>query len=166
MKYIIRILLLFGSQNLIAQSSTFILIRHAEKDTSIQGSTTMAANPPLNKIGLKRAKHLKKALKQYQLDEIYSTNFDRTKSTVTPIAKKFNKEIQIYNHKKLEDFANDLLAKKGKTILIAGHSNSTPALVNFLLKTNEYKSLDESIYNKIFIITVENGVSKIEIKEY
>ena len=76
-------------QYVFAQQNTFILIRHAEKDTTVQGSTTMNANPPLSKQGLKRAKKLVKALKKYSVDEIYSTDFVRTKTSVEPLSSKF-----------------------------------------------------------------------------
>ena len=140
-----------------SQTNTYILLRHAEKDTSAAGSTMMKADPPLTKEGEQRAEKLLEVLKAYSPDIIYSTNFTRTRSTVTPLAKKFNKDIQLYDPKSLTSFAEDLLQQKGKTIIIAGHSNSTPALVNLLIKENKYPNLDESVYNQLWIVTVTDG---------
>ncbi|MBC7586932.1 MAG: hypothetical protein H7178_01125, partial [Chitinophagaceae bacterium] len=63
-------------------------------------------------------------------------------------------------------FAEQLLEQKGKTILIVGHSNTTPALTNFLLKEDKFKSLDESVYNKIFVVTVNGSQAAVKILEY
>ena len=146
--------------------TTFILIRHAEKDTSSQGATMMSANPNLSKAGLQRAENLVAALKDYKPDEIYSTNFIRTKSTVTPLAKKFSKEILMYDYTKLNSFADSLLLKQHKTIVIAGHNNTTPALVNLLIKQNKFTTLEETVYNKIFIVTVKNQETDVKVITY
>lgn len=149
-----------------AQTSTYVLLRHAEKDTSAKGSTMMTADPALSKEGEQRAMHLIEALKKYTPDIIYSTNYVRTKSTVTPLAKKFDKQIVVYSPKDLKAFAEELLLQKGKTIVVAGHSNTTPALVNQLIKEEKYKALDESIYNQIFIVTVDGDKTDVKILTY
>ncbi len=152
--------------NIFAQNNTYILIRHAEKDTSIVGYSMMNADPPLNKLGVKRAKKLIKFLRNYVIDSIYTTNFIRTKTTVEPISKKLGLPLNFYNYKALPQFANQLLNIQNKTVLIVGHSNSTPQLVNLLTKQQTYKSLDEAVYNKIFIVTIANNTATIKILNY
>jgi broad specificity phosphatase PhoE len=149
-----------------AQKSTIILIRHAEKDTTVQGSTMMQADPPLTAQGKQRAEKLVKVLKKYKIDSVYSTNFVRTKSTVTPLANQNQLDIKTYDHKKLDAFAYQLRQLNNKTVVVAGHSNSTPMLVNALLKEKRYDNLDESVYNKIFIVTIKKGKMKVKIKTY
>ena len=170
MKKILVIICLVVSINSVAQKtkSTYILIRHAEKDTTEQGSTTMNANPPLNALGVKRAERLVQFLKEYSIDTIYSTNYIRTIETVKPLSKKTGKEIQIYNPKDLKQFAQQLLKQNGKTIVVVGHSNTTPALVNLLIDQEEYKALDEKVYNKIFIVTIvkASGRTEVEVLRY
>ena len=158
--------MLMAISNAHSQTSTYILLRHAEKDTSAAGSTMMKADPPLTKEAEKRAESLLEVLKAYSPDLIYSTNFTRTRSTVTPLAKKFNKEIQFYDPKLLTVFAEELLLQKGKTIVVAGHSNSTPALVNLLIKENKYPNLDESVYNQLWIVTVTDGKGVAKVMVY
>ncbi len=150
------VFLVYGTVS--GQTTTYILLRHSEKDTSTAGSTMMTADPPLSKQGELRAQNLLKVLEAYQPDAIYSTNYTRTKSTVTPLAKKFNKEIQVYDPKALPAFAEQLLQLQGKTIIVAGHSNTTPALVNLLIKENgKYPSLDDSDYSHLWIVTAVGG---------
>src|SRR6187402_1571878 len=149
-----------------AQTSTYILVRHAEKDTSTAGSTSMRADPPLTRQGEQRAEKLLEVLKAYTPDAIYSTNYMRTKATVAPLAKKFSKEIQTYDPRNLSVIADLLLQQKGKTIVVAGHSNTTPSLVNLLIKENTYPNLDESVYNQLWVVTVTDGKAVVKVVTY
>jgi 2,3-bisphosphoglycerate-dependent phosphoglycerate mutase len=157
---------LFINVNGFAQNNTYILIRHAEKDTTVAGYSMMNADPPLNNLGIKRAKKLVKILRKYAIDSIYTTNFIRTKTTVQPLSVKIALPLNIYNYKALPQFANQLLSLKNKTVLIVGHSNSTPQLVNLLTKQQTYQSLDEAVYNKIFIVTIANNTATVKILNY
>ncbi|MBC7721465.1 MAG: histidine phosphatase family protein [Pedobacter sp.] len=165
MKYAISFCFCLMLLGVKAQTTTIILLRHAEKDTT-QQTAMMKANPPLTAAGELRASKLLTVLKAYRPDIIYSTNFTRTKATVTPLAQKFNKEIQLYDAKDLVKFAAELEAQKGKTMVVAGHSNTTPALVNLLIKQTKYKDLPDSIYNKFWIVTITNGVATEQVVEY
>lgn len=149
-----------------AQTTTYILLRHAEKDTTAQGSTMMQADPPLSQAGLARAARIPEVLKGYTPDAIWSTNYNRTKSTVGPLAKLFGKEIQVYDPRNLKAFAETLLKEQDKTIVVAGHSNSTPTLVNLLIGENKYANLDESVYNQLWIVTIKDGKASARIVQY
>ena len=166
MKKLLLFAALIITTNLFAQTTTYILVRHAEKDTTLQGSTMMQADPPLTKKGKARAQKLVTQLRKYTIDEIYSTNYIRTKNTVTPLAQKAGVEIQLYNPKELKPFAEKLLQAKNKTIVIVGHSNTTPALVNLLIHHNEYPALDESVYNKMYIVTIKNNTTTVDVIRY
>ena len=148
------------------QTSTFILMRHAEKDTSTQGSTSIQADPKLSPQGEARAARLPEVFKTFSPDFIYSTNFIRTRSTVTPLAQKTGKAILIYDHRNLKGFADELLKMEGKTVVVAGHSNSTPMLVNLLIKENKYTNLDESVYDTYWIVTVKDGKAEAKQMKY
>jgi len=164
-RFLVALLLLTATET-YAQTSTYILMRHAEKDTTAQGSTMMQADPPLSSDGKARAARIPEILKIYQPDAIYSTNFIRTKSTVGPLAAKTGKEVQTYDHRNLKGFADELLKMEGKTVVVAGHSNSTPMLVNFLLKENKYQNLDESVYDTYWIVTVKDGKTEAKVMKY
>ena len=146
-------LLLFATA-LNAQKQRFIILRHAEKDTTVAGSQMMQADPPLNSIGQERAQSIVRKFKQYKISTIYSTNYNRTKSTVLPLANAMGLSINNYDPKQLKTFADELKAEANhsKTILIVGHSNTSPRLVNMLLGKDEYKDLDETVYNQYWIV--------------
>ncbi len=153
-------LFLFAS-TLNAQKQRFIILRHAEKDTSVAGSQMMQADPPLNLKGQERAKSLIRKFKKYKISKIYSTNYNRTKSTALPLANANGLSINHYDPKQLSALADELknAANHSKTILIVGHSNTSPRLVNILLGKDLYKDLDESVYNQYWIVKI-NGQRK------
>ncbi len=163
MKYLLVIVLTAFFAIVKAQTTTIILLRHAEKDTTQPNSTMMKADPPLTKVGEARALQLLTILKVFKPDIIYSTNYVRTKATVTPLAQKFAKDIVVFNPNDLVKFAEELRLQKGKTIVVAGHSNTTPALVNALLKEKKYESLPDSVYNKLWVVTIagDNVIDKL-----
>ena len=160
------ILLLANQLN--AQTTKYIIVRHAEKDTTLANAKLMASDPPLNSIGETRALSLADKLKDYKINQIYSSNYKRTKATASPIAKAQNLYVAIYDPRNLDAFATQLLSSEntGKTILIVGHSNSSPKLVNLLIKQDQYKDLDESIYDTYWIVTSKNGKSKAKMMKY
>lgn len=144
----------------LSEQTTIILLRHAEKDTSNPGSTMMQANPELSLKGKQRAEKLLEILKQYSFDCIFSTNFNRTRNTVLPIAKRLNKEIILYDPKNQQVFADKLKSLKRQTILVVGHSNTIPTLVNLLIGQPKYPNLADDEYDKIWILTFEAGKIK------
>ena len=160
------ILLLANQLN--AQTTKYIIVRHAEKDTTLANAKLMASDPPLNSIGETRALSLADKLKDHKINQIYSSNYKRTKATASPIAKAQNLNVAIYDPRNLDAFATQLLSSEntGKTILIVGHSNSSPKLVNLLIKQDQYKDLDESIYDTYWIVTSKNGKSKAKMMKY
>ncbi len=161
------LILLFANQ-VNAQKTTYIIVRHAEKDTTFADAKMMASDPPLNSIGERRALSLVDKFKGLKINQIYTTNYKRTKATASPIAKARNLNVAIYDPRKLDTFATQLLSseKSGNTILIVGHSNSSPKLVNLLIKKDQFKDLDESIYNTYWIVTSKNGKMKATMMKY
>ena len=172
MKTILRSLLLccivlsaFAAQ---AQSktTTIIVVRHAEKEI-VTGDGQMKADPPLSVEGKTRAENLVTALKEFTPTAVFSTNYERTRATVTPLSKKIGVDIQLYDARNQQAFADKLKSMEGSTILVAGHSNTVPGLVNLIIgDNNKYANLDESVYNKIFIVRITDGVPTVEIREY
>jgi phosphohistidine phosphatase SixA len=142
---------------------TIILLRHAEKDLS---NGTDDPDPLLSADGMKRAERLVEIVGKYKPRAFYTSNFRRTRLTLTPLAERslkgYRLPIQLYNHRKLDEFLNQLIASNARTIVVAGHNTTTPALANLLVKANKYKALDESEYNKIWIIKIKKGKIKEE----
>jgi phosphohistidine phosphatase SixA len=127
-----------------------IILRHAEK--MVDGSK----NPSLSEIGKMRAIKLKDMLADIKIDKLFSTPYLRTKQTLEPLSISKNLPISDYNPSDKSFAENLILQQKGKTVVIAGHSNSSPELVNSLLKYTKFSQLDEMEYGKLWIITFKN----------
>jgi len=143
-----------GKINLAEKENTsvYYFIRHAEKDRS--DSTNK--NPSLTIQGLERANKWALFFKDKNIAAVYSTNYKRTQQTALPIAKEQNLEIIGYTAKELisEKFIAD---NKGKNIVIVGHSNTTPELVNRLLGEKKYEDIADSENNNVFIVTLNKN---------
>lgn len=132
-----------------SEITTYFLIRHAEKDRS----NPSEKDPKLTEAGIKRAQNWTKVLKDVSFDMVYSTNFNRTKATAQPIAEANNLEVEIYNQADMYN-QNFQQKTKGKTVLIVGHSNTTPAFVNAILKNKKYEDLPDDENGGLYIVTV------------
>ncbi|AMC10067.1 hypothetical protein Lupro_01820 [Lutibacter profundi] len=158
MKYYFFLLLIIinlsaaKSQEKKGEVTTYYLIRHAEKDRT----NNLNKDPNLTEKGRKRAKKWSVVFKNIPFDLIYSTNYNRTKQTAKPTANCKNLEIQYYNPKNLynEKFK---LKTTGKTVLVVGHSNTTPQFVNKIIEEEKYANIDDSNNSNLYIVTIING---------
>ncbi|RLD29411.1 MAG: phosphoglycerate mutase [Bacteroidetes bacterium] len=138
--------------HLAEETTTYYFIRHAEKDRSDANNT----NPNLIQNGILRAAKWSYVLEHVTFDAVYSTDYNRTKQTAQPTAEKNNLDISIYNPRTLysEDFIKNT---KGKTVLIVGHSNTTPMFVNTILGKEKYESIDDSNNANLYIVTISSS---------
>lgn len=149
-----------GSGNIIQkQKTTYYLIRHSEKDRSVSGE-----NPHLNESGKQRAEGWAEYFKNIELDEVYSSRFHRTQETAAPTAQSKNLNIKSYSPGKL--FTNSFQKKTdGKSVLIVGHSDSTPQMVNKILGEDRFGPIDDTENGMLYIVTIENGKKSVEEKK-
>jgi hypothetical protein len=66
-----------------------------------------------------------------ELDHVFSTEYNRTWSTALPVAHAAGLEVEAYNPRDLAGFAAQLHTLRGR-IVVVGHSNTTPMLVEAL----------------------------------
>ena len=148
MKKIIVFLLFFCLQISLGQNTItqYYFIRHAEKADS-------SKNPDLSEKGLERAQEWKALFSEINFDAVYSTDFNRTLQTIQPIVAGNNQLLKIYNPKMIDV---ELFKKEthGKTILIVGHSNTVPNMVNQIIKENKYVDIAENQFGNLYIITL------------
>lgn len=133
-------------------TTTYYLIRHAEKDQSDKTNR----NPHLTEKGRKRAENWSTILKNVKFDAVYSTDYNRTKETATPTAKANGLELKFYDPRNMDmvKFKKDT---KGKTVLIVGHSNTTPMFTNRLLGKKKYEMMNENNNGGLYIVKISNS---------
>ena len=135
-----------------AETSTFYFIRHAEKDRTNMDDR----DPKLKEEGILRAAKWSLVLQNIKFDAVYSTNYKRTKQTAQPTAEKNGLELTMYDPSNL-DGKTFLEANKGKTVLVVGHSNTTPAFVNAVLGEQKYQSMADDNNANLYIVTVSSS---------
>ncbi len=138
-------------------SATYYLLRHAEKVRSDPNDQ----DPSLSIEGMMRAKRWAAYFEPIKIDEIYITKYIRTKQTVSFIAQQKLVSPKRYDPNTIysEEFLRET---NGKTVLIAGHSNTTPQLVNKLIGEEKYKEMDDSDNSTLFKVTINGNDKKVE----
>lgn len=163
--FIITLALLVSSSYfmpILAQQdlTTFILVRHAEKGDDD------ARDPSLSVEGHDRAAKLSAMLSGATIDAIVSTPYKRTQQTVRPLAGQKFLGITDYDPRDPEIVTKLAEQYKGKTVVVSGHSNTTPFYVNQLAGT-DFEQMDEEEYDKVFVVTFsEVGKGKVTVFTY
>jgi broad specificity phosphatase PhoE len=137
-----------------------VLVRHAEKD-----SAKDKTDPPLTELGTQRAEELARLLGHAGVTRLVASEFQRTQATLAPLAAATGLSVETRPAKELEALALELAAAPaGSVTVVAGHSNTIPALAKALgvtlgeLDANGYLADDQ--YDRLFVLTV--GVSAAE----
>lgn len=150
--YFTLFLLLFNSFVVLSQDSvtTIILVRHAEKVENGK------RNPTLTKEGVIRTIQLAYMLREDSIAGVFSTNYERTIKTAEPTANFHELPIQKYSPRNHDIFIDNLLDKyRGKKVLVVGHSNTVPTMIQ-ILTGKPHPQINHYIYNDLFIVTIVN----------
>ena len=136
---------------------TIYLFRHAEK-------TSDGRDPGLNEEGKQRAQTLFQMITEKEITGLYSTPFKRTQQTIAQFSSAHGLEVQEYDYRDLQGFADTLKTLTG-VYLISGHSNTTPALTGFLTGM-EISPINEDEYDNLFIVQFVDGKALLTILNY
>jgi broad specificity phosphatase PhoE len=124
--------------------SVIFIVRHCEK------AMESTDNPNLAEEGKKRATHLAEILKNAGIEAVYSTNFKRTMQTAEPLANAMKLSPAAYEPRDAN--FGEQLRKSGKKVLVVGHSNTVPDLLNQLTGTKNYQPNDG--YGDLWVVTM------------
>lgn len=105
--------------------NTIFLLRHAEK------ADDGTSDPPLTEAGRERAAALADLLEDANITGIYTSDYQRTRQSVEPLAEQTGIELNLYDPRQLSATADLLKTLPGRYV-ISGHSNTTPELVRLL----------------------------------
>lgn len=135
-----------------SNTTTFLIVRHAERaDDGGENSE----DPRLSDAGLQRAVNLAKIVQVQPVDAVFSTDVNRTRMTVALVAAANGVDIEYYDWREQEVFLKRISeTHRGKTVLIAGHSNTVDAATNTLLGYNYFtEKLGHDEYDNLLVIT-------------
>jgi len=140
--------------------ATFVIVRHGEKLASPDPDPGLAAE------GLARAGRLARSLADEPLVAVYTTDYRRTRATVQPAARLHDLQPLSYDaHMSARELAARLMARhRSGTVLVAGHSNTVPAIVAALC-TCATTAMAESEYDRISIVRIDHaGRPSLEVR--
>jgi bisphosphoglycerate-dependent phosphoglycerate mutase len=145
------------------------LVRHAEKQVQDPNVMMLPNDVELSAAGHARAGVLADSLRNIKLNAIFATTIRRTQQTVEPTA--LSKNLPVKQYAPTQPAANTLMdslvAIKGKKFLVAGHSNTVPAMVRHLgLPCSFSGNIPDNDYDNLFIIKIKDGVKTVKETTY
>jgi hypothetical protein len=57
-----------------------------------------------------------------------------------------------------------MISNNGKRVLISGHSNTTPTMVNKLIGESKYSDMSDTDNKTLFIVNILNSKAEVEIR--
>jgi broad specificity phosphatase PhoE len=119
-----------------------LFVRHADIDLP-----PLSKDPPLNAAGLERAH----AAKTAGISAIFTSEFLRTKQTVMPLANLLGLPPREITEALLGEIRRGTL---GNVVLIAGHSNTVPAMMAALGVPSPLPAIGEKEFDNLFVVTL------------
>ena len=145
------------------QSGTAYLVRHAEKVTSDEAMVVAdPRDPPLTEAGEARAETLADLLSNKGITAIYSSDYTRTRDTAEPLAATLGLDVQLYDPSDLPALANLLKSQPTQTVLVVGHSNTTPQLAEALGGNGGTPIVEKNEYDRLYVVDLMTGETAIE----
>lgn len=142
-----------------AAPTTLVVVRHGEKAALSAADQRLEADPPLSASGEARARALAELLAGARIDAVYATQYRRTQQTAAPTAERFGLTVQTYSASRAvaEDAARlaaEVLSRhRGGSVLVVGHSNTVPAIVQ-ALSGQPVDEIDEAVYDNAFVVVI------------
>jgi 2,3-bisphosphoglycerate-dependent phosphoglycerate mutase len=152
-----------------SSTTTIYLVRHAEKQPQNSNGGMQSNDVALSDSGLARAQVLRDSLAGKKITAVYATTYKRTQQTVEPTAQSKGLTVKQYTASQpaSDALVDSLVAVKGKTFLVSGHSNTVPAMVRHLgLPCSFTGNIPDNDYDNLFIITVKKGVRTVKQTTY
>jgi broad specificity phosphatase PhoE len=127
---------------------TVILVRHAER----AGGTDPSVG--INEAGRCRARVLAGLLSDAKVRSIYTSEIARTQQTAEPLAQRLSIKPEVVRAKDIDGLVAKLRARTEEgTVLVVGHSNTIPAIVERLSGETE-PTIGDGEYDRMFVVTL------------
>ena len=114
-----------------AAPAVVLVVRHAEKEAA------PADDPALTAKGKQRAVELVRVVQTWSaagapVSALFATEVKRTQQTLAPLAASVGVKVSTVNAKDTAGLVKQILAVDGGIVVVAGHSNTVPALIKAL----------------------------------
>ena len=133
----------------LGETTSVIVLRHAEK------ALTVDEDPVLSESGQQRALRLATMLGSQKIDAIYVSDTRRAQLTAAPLAARLGVPVTIRSAKDVEGLLADIGERYvGGRVVIVGHSNTVPVIIDKLTRGVTEVSLADEEYDALFVVTV------------
>ena len=114
----------------VSGPTTIFLVRHAEK---VRGPD-VGRDPALTEAGRARGRALAMTLADAGVDAMYTTQWRRTRETAAELARRLDIQPEVIATEEgfIEHMRDLLLEHRGQTVVVVGHSDTTPELARAL----------------------------------
>lgn len=147
-----------------AQVTTVIVVRHAERVDD-------APDSPLSEAGRARAEALAEALKDAGVAAIITTQYERTKQTAAPLATRLGitpytasagRDIGAH----VREIAERVRAEQaGSVVLVVGHSNTTPLIVQ-ALGVADAGTMEDVEHDRMYVVLLSPDGARMVLGRY
>lgn len=135
-----------------AAMTTVFVVRHAEK--AVDGTR----DPPLSAAGEARAERLATLLGAghagTRLAAVYATEFRRTRQTAQAVAARLQVPVRVLPAADVAAVVEDIKSHhRGSSVLVVGHSNTVPAIVQ-ALGGKAVPPIPDTDYARLYVVSV------------
>jgi broad specificity phosphatase PhoE len=143
-----------------ADLTTIYVVRHAEKLNS-------DADTPLSEAGEQRAVDLATRLADAGVERIYATTLQRTQGTVARVAAAAGVEVKVLEPAAVDGLVALIQADdRGRVVLVAGHSNTVPAIVQ-ALSGQAVEDIPEHVFDRLYRVDLPaKGAASVTLLQY
>ncbi|HSZ19172.1 MAG TPA: phosphoglycerate mutase family protein [Candidatus Acidoferrum sp.] len=131
------------------EARTIYLVRHADK-------VSEDTDAPPSEAGLARAKCLAKTLEDARIQQIFTSDLQRTRQTAAPLAEKLHLKPVAIPIGKPDDLIEAIRSSKAKSVLVVWHDATLPKILS-ALGGPETISIAHTEYDRFFILTLDGG---------
>jgi broad specificity phosphatase PhoE len=147
-----------------AAEVTVYIVRHAEKQSA--GDMPMEKeDPPLSAEGQMRAMGLVEDIPVRELDAIYVTKTKRSHDTASAVIALTGIEPIYYPPRDVEGLVARLRKRHGERVLVVGHSNTIPPLLQGLGVQEPIQIADDQ-YGDLWVVTVAASGTTLETRRF
>jgi phosphohistidine phosphatase SixA len=125
---------------------TIFLVRHADKVSD-------ETDALLSEAGKRRAECLAKTLEDAHIEQIYTSDLQRTQQTAAPLAEKLHLKPVAIPLSKVDDLIEAIRSDKAANVLIVWHDATLPRILR-ALGAPEIPPIGHTEYDRFFILTV------------
>jgi phosphohistidine phosphatase SixA len=127
------------------QARTIYLVRHADKVSD-------DVDAPLSDAGRVRAACLAKTLQDANVQQIFTSELQRTQRTAAPLAEKLHLKPVAIPLSKVDDLIQAIRSSKAASVLVVWHDATLPKIL-LALGAPEISPIAHTEYDRFFILT-------------